>query len=78
MRPTRAPFRRRVPACGLSPRTVFVFLRDASRRTLPTRQWERVIAALAAVKTWRFKPAVVSGQPTAVFRIFKVPFRLKS
>ncbi|QSQ21098.1 energy transducer TonB [Pyxidicoccus parkwayensis] len=35
-------------------------------------------AALAAVKTWRFKPAVVSGQPTAVFRIFKVPFRLKS
>ncbi|AFE10521.1 ferric siderophore transporter, periplasmic energy transduction protein TonB [Corallococcus coralloides DSM 2259] len=35
-------------------------------------------AALAAVRTWRFKPAVVSGQPTAVFRIFKVPFRLKS
>ncbi|MBE4750413.1 energy transducer TonB [Corallococcus sp. ZKHCc1 1396] len=35
-------------------------------------------AALAAVRTWRFRPAVVSGQPTAVFRIFKVPFRLKS
>ncbi|NMO21006.1 energy transducer TonB, partial [Pyxidicoccus fallax] len=35
-------------------------------------------AALAAVKTWRFKPAVVEGRPTAVFRIFKVPFRLKS
>ena len=35
-------------------------------------------AALAAVRTWRFKPAVVSGQPTAVYRIFKVPFRLKS
>ena len=35
-------------------------------------------AAMAAVRTWRFKPAVVSGQPTAVFRIFKVPFRLKS
>ncbi|RKH93419.1 energy transducer TonB, partial [Corallococcus sp. AB030] len=35
-------------------------------------------AALAAARTWRFKPAVVSGQPTAVFRIFKVPFRLKS
>jgi len=35
-------------------------------------------AALAAAKTWRFRPAVVSGQPTAVYRIFKVPFRLKS
>jgi len=35
-------------------------------------------AALAAAKTWRFKPAIVAGQPTAVFRIFKVPFRLKS
>ncbi|WP_164011324.1 TonB family protein [Pyxidicoccus trucidator] len=35
-------------------------------------------AALAAVKAWRFRPAVVSGQPTAVYRIFKVPFRLKS
>lgn len=35
-------------------------------------------AALAAVRTWRFKPAVVGGQPTAVYRIFKVPFRLKS
>ncbi|ABF91400.1 ferric siderophore transporter, periplasmic energy transduction protein TonB [Myxococcus xanthus DK 1622] len=35
-------------------------------------------AAMAAAKTWRFKPAVVGGQPTAVFRIFKVPFRLKS
>ncbi|MCE9668774.1 energy transducer TonB [Myxococcus stipitatus] len=35
-------------------------------------------AALAAVKSWRFKPAVVEGRPTAVFRIFKVPFRLKS
>ncbi|AKQ69806.1 Ferric siderophore transport system, periplasmic binding protein TonB [Myxococcus hansupus] len=35
-------------------------------------------AAMAAAKTWRFKPAIVAGQPTAVFRIFKVPFRLKS
>jgi protein TonB len=34
-------------------------------------------AALAAVKTWRFKPALVGGQPAAVYRIFKVPFRLK-
>ncbi|MCK8501418.1 energy transducer TonB [Myxococcus fulvus] len=35
-------------------------------------------AAMSAVRTWRFKPAVVEGRPTAVFRIFKVPFRLKS
>jgi protein TonB len=35
-------------------------------------------AAMAAVKSWRFKPAIVEGRPTAVFRIFKVPFRLKS
>jgi protein TonB len=36
-----------------------------------------VSAALAAVKTWRYEPALVDGQPTAVFRIVKVPFRLK-
>jgi protein TonB len=36
-----------------------------------------VSAALAAVKTWRYEPALVEGQPTAVFRIVKVPFRLK-
>ncbi|NTX10218.1 energy transducer TonB [Myxococcus sp. CA051A] len=35
-------------------------------------------AALSAVRTWRFKPAIVDGRPAAVFRIFKVPFRLKS
>jgi protein TonB len=35
-------------------------------------------AALQAVRTWRFEPALVSGQPTAVYRIFKVPFRLRS
>lgn len=34
-------------------------------------------AALAAVRTWRYEPALVDGQPTAVFRIVKVPFRLK-
>jgi protein TonB len=33
-------------------------------------------AALAAVRTWRYEPALVDGQPTAVFRIVKVPFRL--
>lgn len=36
-----------------------------------------ISAALAAVKTWRYEPALVDGQPTAVFRIVKVPFRLK-
>ncbi|PTL84730.1 energy transducer TonB [Vitiosangium sp. GDMCC 1.1324] len=36
-----------------------------------------VSAALAAVKTWRYEPALVDGQPTAVFRIVKIPFRLK-
>lgn len=34
-------------------------------------------AAIAAVRTWRYEPALVDGQPTAVFRIVKVPFRLK-
>lgn len=34
-------------------------------------------AAVAAVKTWRYAPALVAGQPTAVFRIVKIPFRLK-
>ncbi|WNG43186.1 energy transducer TonB [Archangium minus] len=34
-------------------------------------------AAIAAVKTWRYEPALVDGQPTAVFRIVKIPFRLK-
>jgi protein TonB len=37
-----------------------------------------VTAAMQAVRAWRFKPARVEGQPTAVYRIFKVPFRLKS
>lgn len=36
-----------------------------------------VSAAIAAVKTWRYEPALVDGQPTAVFRIVKIPFRLK-
>jgi protein TonB len=34
-------------------------------------------AAIAAVRTWRYEPALVDGQPTAVFRIVKVPFRIK-
>jgi protein TonB len=35
-------------------------------------------AAMAAVKTWRYSPALVEGRPTAVFRIVKIPFRIKS
>jgi protein TonB len=34
-------------------------------------------AAVAAVKLWRYRPARVDGQATAVFRIVKVPFRLR-
>ncbi len=37
-----------------------------------------VSAALAAVKSWRFDPALVDGQPTPVFRILKIPFRIRS
>ncbi|RJO63496.1 MAG: energy transducer TonB [Myxococcales bacterium] len=37
-----------------------------------------VSAAVAVVKTWRYKPALVENQPTAVYRIVKIPFRLKA
>ncbi len=37
-----------------------------------------VAAAIAAVKQWRYKPAIVDGQPQAVFKIVKIPFRIKS
>jgi protein TonB len=36
-----------------------------------------VAAAIAAVRAWRYEPARVEGQPTAVHRIVKVPFRLR-
>ncbi len=36
-----------------------------------------VSAAIAAVKTWRYSPALVGGEPTPVFRIVQLPFRLK-
>lgn len=36
-----------------------------------------VSAAIAAVKTWRYSPALVGGAPTPVFRIVQLPFRLK-
>lgn len=34
-------------------------------------------AAVAAVRTWKYSPAIVGGEPAAVYRIVKVPFRLK-
>jgi len=37
-----------------------------------------VSAAIAAVKTWKYSPALVDGKPTAVYRIIKVPFKLKA
>jgi protein TonB len=37
-----------------------------------------VSAAVAAVKRWKYTPALVDGKPTAVYRIIKVPFKLKS
>jgi protein TonB len=30
----------------------------------------------AALASWRFRPALVEGRPTAVYRIVRVPFRL--
>jgi protein TonB len=35
-----------------------------------------VEAALAAVRTYRFQPAMLAGRPISIFRIVKVPFRL--
>ena len=34
-------------------------------------------AALAAVKTWKYTPAQLDGEAIAVFRVVKIPFRLK-
>jgi len=33
-------------------------------------------AALAAVKTWKYKPALYKGQPITVYRIIQIPFKL--
>ena len=35
-------------------------------------------AVLAAVKSWRFRPAMLDGQPVAVSRVFRFPFRIKT
>jgi protein TonB len=34
-----------------------------------------VSAAIAAVKTWKYSPALVDGQPVTAYRVIKVPFR---
>lgn len=33
---------------------------------------------LAAVKSWRFKPALSQGKPVEVYRIARFPFKLRS
>ena len=33
--------------------------------------------AIAAVKSWSYEPAIVEGRPTAVYRVVRVPFRLR-
>lgn len=37
-----------------------------------------VSAALHAVKSWRYEPARYKGQPIAVYRTIRIPFRLSS
>jgi protein TonB len=37
-----------------------------------------VSAAIAAVKSWKYTPALLDGKPITVFRIIKVPFKLKA
>jgi len=33
-------------------------------------------AAVEAAKKWKYKPAMVKGQPISVYRIIQIPFRL--
>jgi protein TonB len=35
-----------------------------------------VSAAVTAVKTWKYKPALYKGQPITVYRIIQIPFKL--
>ncbi len=37
-----------------------------------------IAAALEAVRQWRYSPAQLDGQPISVYRIVKIPFRLRS
>ena len=33
-------------------------------------------AAMAAVKRWRYQPALLDGKPISTYRLIRVPFRL--
>jgi protein TonB len=35
-------------------------------------------AVVAAVRSWRYRPALVEGRPTAVYRVARIPFRLRT
>ena len=35
-------------------------------------------AVLAAVRTWRYRPAVHEGRPIRVYRVAKIPFRIRT
>jgi len=37
-----------------------------------------IAAALVAVRSWSYSPALLDGQPIAVYRILKIPFRLSA
>ncbi|MFY1828063.1 TonB family protein [Myxococcus fulvus] len=37
-----------------------------------------VSAAMRAVSTWRYQPALLEGRPISVYRVVKVPFRLRN
>lgn len=36
-----------------------------------------VTAAVQAVRSWRYRPATLDGQPISIYRVVKVPFRLR-
>jgi protein TonB len=35
-----------------------------------------ISAAVNAVRTWKYKPALYKGQPITVYRIIQIPFKL--
>jgi TonB family protein len=39
---------------------------------------ELVDVCIAAVKSWRFSPAIKDGEPVAVHRMARFPFRIKT
>jgi protein TonB len=51
---------------------------EVTRIEVLRREEPFVAAAIAAIRPWRYSPALVDGNATAVFRIVKVPFRLRS